>query len=60
MACNIFQECFNYSIVVRRTAHNLMVVGSMPDPIERLVLLGKVLTQIVPLSTQEYKWVPGR
>ena len=25
----------------------------------RIASLGKVLTQIVPLSTQEYKWVPG-
>ena len=27
---------------------------------ERLAPLGKAITQIVPLSIQEYKWVPGR
>ena len=36
-----------------------MFMGSMPDPIE-VSTLGKVIAQIVPLSTQEYKWVPGR
>ena len=41
-------------------AHNPRVVGSKPalDTFEDSIL-GQGLSQIVPLSTQEYQWVPG-
>ena len=46
--------------MVRRRAHYPKVVGSKPELATlRKASLGKVLTQIVPLSTQEQKWVPG-
>ena len=46
--------------MVRRWVHGPKVVGSKPALATlRKASLGKVLTQIVPLSTQEYKWVPG-
>ena len=42
--------------MVRRQAHNPKVVGSKPALAAlKKASLGKVLTQIVPLSTQEYK-----
>ena len=55
-----FDYCGLYSIVVRRTAHNLMVVGSMPASIEVSTLGQGDYTNCASLSIQEYKWVPGR
>ena len=55
-------------IVVRRRWHSGKGVGLMIQglwvryqhwPHLRITSLGKVLTQIVFLSTQEYIWVPG-
>ena len=47
-------------VVVRRWAHNPRVVGSKPAlaTFEESVLEPDVNTN-VPLSTKEYKWVPG-
>ncbi len=46
--------------VVRRRAHDPRAhLRIRPWPHLRIASLGKVLAQIVPLSTQEYKWVPG-
>ena len=48
-------------IVIRRRSHDQRVVDSKPAlaTFENSILDPWLLTQIVPLSTQEYKWVPG-
>ena len=46
--------------MVRRRAHDPRVVCSKPTlAIFEDSILGQGVETIVPLSTQEYKWVPG-